>query len=157
LATTDPLALSSGIRTARSLAESRGRTLMILGDPLRGLTEPNAAALAATLINEGVELICGLDVPAHSRIDRIIRTVGEQKGVSVPMHRLGDDDQLRRFVTTELRPGDVALVHVPRNSYVSDAWMRLVDNATATRLYIDLAAIQSNVAAFRQLIGPHRK
>jgi alanine racemase/UDP-N-acetylmuramoyl-tripeptide--D-alanyl-D-alanine ligase len=73
------------------------------------------------------------------------------------MHRFAGEDRMRALVATELRPDDVALVHVPRDTMVSDAWMHLVETAAATRLYVDLAAVRSNVVAFRRLVGPHTK
>ncbi|MGI5246773.1 alanine racemase [Dactylosporangium sp. CA-139066] len=151
LANTDPLALSSALRTARSLMGAHGRTLMIIGDPLAGLTAESAAAMARCLQAENVELVCGLTEDAHGLIEDALRDTG------LPVHRFPDEDRMRAFVATELRPDDVALVHVPRDTMVTDAWMHLVETAAATRLYVDLAAVKSNVAAFRKLVGPHTK
>ncbi|GAA4258978.1 alanine racemase [Dactylosporangium darangshiense] len=151
LANTDPLALSSALRTARSLTGGHGRTLMIIGDPLAGLTAESAAAMARCLRAENVQLVCGLTADAHDLVEEALRDTG------VPMHRFPDEDRVRAFVATELRPDDVALVHVPRDTMVTDAWMHLVETAAATRLYVDLAAVKSNVAAFRKLVGPHTK
>jgi alanine racemase len=151
LANTDPLALSSALRTARSLMGAHGRTLMIIGDPLAGLTRDSAEAMAGCLCAENVQVVCGLSAPAHGLIEAALRDA------AVVMHRFDDHDRMRAFVATELRPGDVALVHVPRDTMVTDEWMHLVETAAATRLYVDLAAVQSNVAAFRKLVGPHTK
>ncbi|MEV6930683.1 alanine racemase [Dactylosporangium sp. NPDC051485] len=153
LANTDPLALSSALRTARSLMGAHGRTLMIIGDPLTGLTGEAAEAMARCLRAENVELVCGLTAEAHGLIEAAL--TGAEGGV--PVHRFPDEDRMRAFVATELRPDDVALVHVPRDTMVTDSWMHLVETAAATRLYVDLAAVKSNVAAFRKLVGPHTK
>nr|BFE63912.1 bifunctional UDP-N-acetylmuramoyl-tripeptide:D-alanyl-D-alanine ligase/alanine racemase [Dactylosporangium thailandense] len=151
LANTDPLALSSALRTARSLMGAQGRTLMIIGDPLTGLTAEGADAMARCLRAENVRLVCGLDDEAHGLIEAALA------GSDVPVHRFPDEDRMRAFVATELRPDDVALVHVPRDTMVTDSWMHLVEAAAATRLYVDLAAIRDNVAAFRKLVGPHTR
>ncbi|WP_426509684.1 alanine racemase [Dactylosporangium sp. McL0621] len=151
LANTDPLALSSALRTARSLMGAQGRTLMIIGDPLAGLTAEGAEAMARCLRAENVRLVCGLADEAHGLIEAALA------GGDVPVHRFADEDRMRAFVATELRPDDVALVHVPRDTMVTDSWMHLVETAAATRLYVDLAAVKDNVAAFRKLVGPHTK
>ncbi|WP_433213380.1 alanine racemase [Dactylosporangium sp. CS-047395] len=151
LANTDPLALSSALRTARSLMGAQGRTLMIIGDPLAGLTADEAEAMARCLRAENVRLVCGLTDDAHGLIEASLA------GSDVPVHRFPDEDRMRAFVATELRPDDVALVHVPRDTMVTDSWMHLVETAAATRLYVDLAAVRDNVAAFRKLVGPHTK
>jgi alanine racemase len=151
LANIDPLALSSALRTARSLTGAQGRTLMIIGDPLAGLTAEAAEAMARCLRTENVRLVCGLTDEAHGLIEAALA------GSDVPVHRFPDEDRMRAFVATELRPDDVALVHVPRDTMVTDSWMRLVETSAATRLYVDLAAVKDNVAAFRKLVGPHRK
>ncbi|MEU7865224.1 alanine racemase [Dactylosporangium sp. NPDC049140] len=151
LANTDPLALSSALRTARSLMGAQGRTLMIIGDPLAGLTAEGAEAMARCLRAENVRLVCGLADEAHGLIEAALA------GGDVPVHRFTDEDRMRAFVATELRPDDVALVHVPRDTMVTDSWMHLVETAAATRLYVDLAAVKDNVAAFRKLVGPHTK
>ncbi|WP_432834174.1 alanine racemase [Dactylosporangium sp. CA-092794] len=151
LANTDPLALSSALRTARSLMGAHGRTLMIIGDPLAGLDAERAEAMARCLRAEHVQVVCGLTAEAHGLIEAALR------GAGVEVHRFPDEDRMRAFVATELRPEDVALVHVPRDTMVTDDWMHLVETAAATRLYVDLAAVKSNVAAFRKLVGPHTK
>ncbi|WP_432984316.1 alanine racemase [Dactylosporangium sp. CA-233914] len=151
LANTDPLALSSALRTARSLMGAQGRTLMIIGDPLAGLTAEGAEAMARCLRAENVRLVCGLADEAHGLIEAALA------GSDVAVHRFEDEDRMRAFVATELCPDDVALVHVPRDTMVTDSWMHLVETAAATRLYVDLAAVRDNVAAFRKLVGPHTK
>ncbi|MER7007960.1 alanine racemase [Dactylosporangium sp. NPDC000555] len=151
LANIDPLALSSALRTARSLMGAHGRTLMIIGDPLTGLSAEAAEAMARCLQAENVRLVCGLTDDAHGLIEDALR------GTGVPVHRFPDEDRMRAFVANELRPDDVALVHVPRDTMVTDSWMHLVETAAATRLYVDLAAVKSNVSAFRKLVGPHTK
>jgi Alr-MurF fusion protein len=38
-----------------------------------------------------------------------------------------------------------------------DGWVQLIEPMSATRLYVDQAAIESNMAAFRRLIGPRTR
>jgi alanine racemase len=153
VATTDPLALASALRAARSLRGAAGRVLVVLGDPRHDeATLAELARVGEILRAEQAAVVCGFRVRAHEEIARGFEAAG-----GAPVRLFADADELRAFVVAELGSEDVALVHAPRESVLSGAWRRLVEDTVLTRLFVDLAAVRSNVAAFRQLVGAHTK
>ncbi|MDT3438517.1 alanine racemase [Pseudofrankia sp. BMG5.37] len=154
VATIDPLALSSAIRTARTLLGATGRLFVLLADPFdREVAEEDLRRVGSILLAERVDVVCGLQAKAHEAV-----TAGLGTETGGPRARLfADTDRMREFVATELTPDDVAFVYAVRETLVTGVWRRLVENTAPTRMFVDLAAVRSNVAAFRQMVGSHTR
>ncbi|MGH9125310.1 MAG: alanine racemase [Acidimicrobiales bacterium] len=150
VATLDPLAVGSAVRTINRMRGPHGRAVVVLSDPLRGWDDAGATAMAQVLSREGASSVYGLDVASHRAVaDALGRTGG-----GLGMRIFPSTHELRGHLLNDLDPGDVALVQSPRDRSISDVSVALMESMAPTRLYLDLSALEENVATFRRIIGP---
>lgn len=150
VATPDPIAVGSGIRAARRAAAPGGRTVVVLGGKLALVDEETVAELAGVLCEERVDAVYGPDEP----LPRALASAAAALAEPVPVHLAASPGELRATLLEELTVGDVALVQSPRTSPIGDLSAELIGSMAPTRLYLDLSAIEQNVATFRRIVGP---
>ena len=144
VATPDPIAVGSAVRAAKRLTSDGGRTVLVLGPPAPTWDAEAVADLAHALVAERVDEILGLAGPP---------TAGTELDSLLPVRRFGSTDELRRHLVDELTVGDVCLVQSPPGSPIGDLSSSLVEAMAPTRLYLDLSAMEENVATFRRFVG----
>jgi len=149
LVTPDPIATRSALRGAASLRGPGRRLGVVLGEDLALGPGASAAAFAGALASEGATEVYGLQVGAHRAVQ------AELEGTSVRVHLAPGPDALRDLLLAEARPGDVVLVQTAPTAGIGDLAVALMESMAPTRLYLDLAAVEDNVTAFRRLVGPH--
>lgn len=149
VATPDPMAVGSALRTARRLAGRDGRTVVVLAEPAQGWRE-TAHDLAQVLQAEGVDEVCALAPPPRSAAEAALAEIGRAGRLVV----FPGQEQLRLHLVASLRPGDVCLVQSPPGVAIGELARLVIESMSATRLYIDLAAVQDNLLSFRRLLGP---
>lgn len=152
VATPDPLAVSSALRTARRLAGHDGRTLVVLAQPTPGW-ESAAVGLAGALSSEGADEICAVAAAPHARTAAALAELDHGGNLRL----FADEQELRSHLLATLRPGDVCLVQSPPGVAIGELARLVIESMSATRLYIDLAAVQDNLLTFRRLLGPSVK
>ena len=143
VATPDPIAAGAAVRAASRLAGPGQRCLVVLAEPL----DDPSPAFASALVAEGASAVLGLDEASHRRVAGALAGRAE-------VHLVADTDHLRRLLLDEARPGDVVLVQSAPERGLGDLTVALMESMAPTRMYLDLAAVEDNVAAFRRLVGP---
>jgi len=144
VATPDPIAVRSAVRTAQRLTSEGSRTVLVLAQPETAWDDAALADLAHVLAAEHVDEILGLDgAPTAATLDGL-----------VPVRRFPSADELRSHLVDKLAVGDVCLVQSPPGRRIGDLSSSLVEAMAPTRLYVDLSAMQENVTTFRRLVGP---
>ena len=150
VATTDAVTLGTALQVSRRLARQSSRFSVVLSDPLASCKTESVHALGRTLGNSKVDSLWALECDAH-------REIGET------LTAMGSDVEVRYFASLEaMRPAfrdnlgndDIVLIESPRERSLADVTSTLIEPLAPTRLYIDRAALESNVIAFRRLIGP---
>jgi alanine racemase len=150
VATTDAVTLGTALQVSRRLARQSSRFSVVLSDPLGSSKTESVHALGRTLGNSKVDSLWALECDAH-------REIGET------LTAMGSDLEVRYFASLEaMRPAfrdnlgddDIVLIESPRERSLADVTSILIEPLAPTRLYIDRAALESNVIAFRRLIGP---
>jgi alanine racemase len=149
VATTDALAIGSGVRAARRVANADGRVVVVLGEDLRYGEPADVRVLGDVLQAERVEHVMALS----GRFSKELRRVTAALDPATPVELFETTDALRRALEG-LDPGDVALVQSAATSAIGDLSAKLIESIAPTRLYIDLSAIEDNVLTFRRLVGP---
>lgn len=150
VATPDPIAVRSAVRAAARLAGPGHRTAVVLTETLEHPSTDSAGAFAAAIVSEGGAALWGLAVTSHRVVADAVRELAPGADV-----RLAEDlDRLRAILVEGLGPGDVVLVQSPRERGVGDLSVALMESMAPTRLYVDLAAVEDNVTAFRRIVGP---
>lgn len=152
VATPDPIAVASALRAARRLARQGGRTVVVLAEPGPAWDQA-APGLAQALQAEGAEEVCALAAPAHS----LTALALEELGAGPHLQVFEDAEELRSHLSATLASGDVCLVQSAPGAVIGDLASSVVDSMSATRLYIDMSAIEDNLLTFRRLLGPHVK
>jgi Alr-MurF fusion protein len=151
VATPDPIAVGSAIRTARRVvSDTGGHTAIVLGQSAERWEEAGAPALARLLVNEGVDAFYGLDVGFNRRLATAVRA----SSPDLPVRLFATADDLRDSLLSGLGRDDVALVQAAPDSSMGDLSTALIEAMAPTRLYVDVPAIAENVRAFRRLVGP---
>lgn len=150
IATPDPIAVGSALRTARGLAGPDGRVAMVLADSLELVDSGAVEQLAQTLSSERLDCVYGLRGP----LPDALREAARRQAPPVEVHLLESAEELRGRLLEELRSGDVALVQSPRTAPLADISNQLIGSMAPTRLYLDLSAIEENVSTFRRIVGP---
>ncbi|MHB1928286.1 MAG: alanine racemase [Acidimicrobiales bacterium] len=143
VATPDPIAAGAAVRAAARLAGPGQRCLVVLAEPL---ADPGPA-FASALVAEGAAAVLGLDEPSHRR-------VAEALAGRLDVRLAAGAPRLRDLLLAELRAGDVVLVQSAPERSLGDLTVALMESMAPTRMYIDLAAVEDNVTAFRRLVGP---
>lgn len=150
VATPDPIALRSAVRAAARLASPGRRTVVALTETLEHPGTDSAAAFAAAAVSEGASALWGLTVPSHRSVAEAFRSLAPDADVRL----VADLDRLRAVLVGELGAGDAVLVQSPRERGLGDLSVAVMESMAPTRLYVDLAAVEDNVTAFRRLVGP---
>ena len=150
VATTDAVTLGTALQVSRRLARQSSRFSVVLSDPLGSCKTESVRALGRTLGNSKVDSLWALECDSH-------REIGET------LTAMGSDVEVRYFASLEaMRPAfrdnlgndDIVLIESPRERSLADVTSILIEPLAPTRLYIDRAALESNVIAFRRLVGP---
>ncbi len=150
VASPDPIAIRSAVRAAARLAAPGRRTAVVLAEDLDHPSPESAASFAAAVVFEGATALWGLTVGSHQIVADAVRAIDPSADV-----RLVEGlDQLRGVLVGASVPGDVVVVQSPRERGVGDLSVALAESMAPTRLYLDLAALEDNVTAFRRLVGP---
>ncbi len=149
-ATADPLTVGNALRTARRLRAPKGRTVVVLADPLSTIDPETAAALGGIIGAGGTDVLCALDTPAGVAVT----AATHEANPAVPIHLFDGYAAMRSHLIADLRGGDVALIEARADASIVDLARELVESMPPTRLYIDASAIESNVLTFRRLVGP---
>jgi alanine racemase len=150
IATPDPMAVSSALRAAKRLTGQGGRTVVVLAEPSPQWDREASLELARTLVAERVDELLSL-VPSNHGVDS---SVISELHDSIAVQLFDTTDGLRRHLVENFSSGDVCLVQSPPGSRIDDLSVSLVEAMAPTRLYLDLSAMEENVAMFRRLVGP---
>lgn len=150
VATPDPIAVSSAIRAAKRVADANGRTIVVLEESLQVVDEPAVEALAHALVDEGAAAVYGIDGAPQ----RLLAGAIEDLDNAPPVHLFATNSHLRLGLMDDIGPGDVALVQSAPSAPIGDLSAAIVESMAATRLYLDMSAIEDNVSTFRRLVGP---
>lgn len=159
--TADPIALTASLRTARNLIQASGRLFVALADPWEG-AGAQVGEVADALRDAAPARVVAVDAPAHRAVAAALAdggTGGDVAGAVVPAPAvattlLAPPLHLHRVLGDELRFGDVLVVQAPVDATAGDPVELLVDALASRRLHVNLSAVESNVAAFRRLLGP---
>lgn len=149
VATADPIALTSAIRSAKIVAGGARRLSVVLSEPADSWPEGAESAIAQVLLDEGVKTVDALVHPTYRRLEGALRA---RSDVFMNLHE--NIDVLRASLLEQTAPGDVVLVQSPRERDLPDVSVALMESMAPTRLYIDLSAVGENVSRFRKLVGP---
>lgn len=153
VATPDPISLASAVRAARSLTRLSGRTVVVVAPSAGGRADEAARRVRETLVDEGADEMLTVEPGSSAGADGRAPP-GRGPGGIPPVHSFDTVDDLRRHLVESLRFGDVCLVQSPPGSGIGELARSLVEAMAPTRLYIDLSAMEENVATFRRLVGP---
>lgn len=149
VATPDPMAVASALRTARRLGRGEGRTIVVLAEP-SAVWEASARELAQALQAEGADEACAIRAPSHE-----LTATALAEDAAGPQLKLFDDGrELRSHLLATLASGDVCLVQSGPGEGIGDMASLVIESMSATRLYIDLSALEDNLVTFRRLLGP---
>jgi alanine racemase len=148
--TPDPIAVRSAARAARRLCGPGHRLTAVLAEPIEWVDDDAVAAFAHALAGEGVSAIYGLRHRSHDALAGL----GETDRAVPPVRLVSGTAELRSTLLRELAPGDVVLVQSAPTAAISDLAVALMESMAPTRLYLDLAAIEDNVRAFRRHLRP---
>jgi len=148
VATPDPIAVGSALRSARRLTAPDRVLGVVLVEPPTAWDDENAAALGNVLSAEGVDVAFAVSSPF---VKTLADALARQGGPSVETY--ATTQELLRGVIGRLKPGDVVLVQTARSMAMSDLATELMEAMAPTRLYLDLSAIEDNVATFRRVVG----
>src|SRR5262245_11170957 len=149
VATPDPMAVSSAVRTAKRLTRPGGRMAIVLAEPAASWDVDAAAGLAEVLVDEHADVVFGLS-PSHERTGSLIARLGQ----APPVRLFASTDELRRHLVDNLGSGDVCLVQAEPERPIEDLSRSLMEAMAPTRLYVDLSAIEDNVTTFHRIVGP---
>ncbi len=150
VATTDAVTLGTALQVSRRLARQSSRFSVVLSDPLGSCKTESVHALGRTLGSSKVDSLWALECASH-------------RGIGETLSAMGSDVEVRYFASLEaMRPvlrdnlgnDDIVLIESPRERSLADVTSTLIEPLAPTRLYIDRAALESNVIAFRRLVGP---
>lgn len=150
VATPDPIAVSSAVRTAKRLANARGRTIVVLNQVSQHWDPDAATDLAHALVTEQADEVFGISSSAPEAVAAVI----DKLHGSLPARLFGSTDELRTHLIEHLRPSDVCLVQSAPDALIDELSSSLAEVMAPTRLYFDLSALKENVTTFRRLAGP---
>ena len=150
VATPDPIAVGSAVRAARSLARHGGRTAVVLAEPTDAWEDDAATGLAKALDVEGADDVYAVSSASHRRTAATLQQVAS----ATTMTLFDDAGALRLHLLDHLRNGDVCLVQSPPSRVIGDLASLVMESMAPTRLYVDLSAVDDNVATFRRMLGP---
>jgi Alr-MurF fusion protein len=150
VATTDAVTLGTALQVSRRLARRSSRFSVVLSDPLESCKTESARALGRTLDSSKVDSLWALECAPHRAIGAVLTTMGS----GVDVRYFASLEAMRPALRDNLGSDDIVLIESPRERSLADVTSTLIEPLAPTRLYIDRAALESNVIAFRRLIGP---
>ena len=150
VATTDAVTLGTALQVSRRLARQSSRFSVVLSDPLGSCKTESVRALGRTLGNSKVDSLWALECDSHREIGKTLTAMGSD----VEVRYFASLEAMRPAFRDNLGNDDVVLIESPRERSLADVTSILIEPLAPTRLYIDRAALESNVIAFRRLIGP---
>ncbi len=150
VATTDAVTLGTALQVSRRLARRSSRFSVVLSDALGSCKTESVHALGRTLGNSKVDSVWALDCATHRGIGETLSAMGSD----VEVRYFASLDSMRPALRDNLRSDDIVLIESPRERRLADVTSTLIEPLAPTRLYIDRAALESNVIAFRRLVGP---
>lgn len=150
VATSDAGSLGVALRVARRVARPRARFSVVLADALELCPDDSAAALGRAIAAAAVDDLYTLGSAAHQGITEIVAQAAPQTRVL----SFATLEEMRPFLLQNLNRDDTVLIESPRERSLAEVTSALMEPLAATRLFIDQAALESNVTAFRRLIGP---
>jgi alanine racemase len=150
VATTDALTFDAALRTSLRLRRASGRLGVVLSDPYGSCSEDRLGALGRTLAMSGADSLWALGYGAHRKIAEALQGTG----AATKIHYFPDLAAMRPVLRDYLGRDDVVLIESPRERSLAEAASALMEPLASTRLFIDRQAIESNVLAFRRLVGP---
>jgi alanine racemase len=150
VATTDAVTLGTALQVSRRLARQSSRFSVVLSDPLGSSKTESVHALGRTLGNSKVDSLWALECDSHREIGKTLTAMGSD----VEVRYFASLEAMRPAFRDNLGDDDVVLIESPRERSLADVTSILIEPLAPTRLYIDRAALESNVIAFRRLIGP---
>jgi alanine racemase len=150
VATTDAVTLGTALQVSRRLARQSSRFSVVLSDPLGSCKTESVHALGRTLGNSKVDSLWALECDAHREIGETLTAMGS----NVEVRYFASLEAMRPAFRDNLGNDDIVLIESPRERSLADVTSTLIEPLAPTRLYIDRAALESNVIAFRRLIGP---
>ncbi len=150
VATIDAVSLGVALRVSRRLVGSQARFSVVLADALKLCPDDSAQALARAIAAAAVDTLYTLDSAAHRGIRDTIAEVAPQ----IRVLSFASLEEMRPLLLTDLDRDNIVLIESPRERSLAEATSTLMEPLAATRLFIDQAALESNVTAFRRLIGP---
>jgi alanine racemase len=150
VATSDAVSLSVALRVSRRLVGSQARFSVVLADALKLCPGDSAQALARAIAAAAVDTLYTLDSAAH----RAIRDTIAEVAPEIRVLSFASLEEMRPLLLTDLSRDDIVLIESPRERSLAEVTSTLMEPLAATRLFIDQAALESNVTAFRRLIGP---
>ena len=150
VATTDAVTLGTALQVSRRLARQSGRFSVVLSDPLGSCKPETVHALGRTLGNSRVDSLWALECASHREIGATLTAMGS----GVEVRYFASLEAMRPTLRDNLGNDDIVLIESPRERSLADVTSTLIEPLAPTRLYIDRAALESNVVAFRRLVGP---
>ena len=150
VATTDAVTLGTALQVSRRLARRSSRFSVVLSDPLGSCKTESVHALGRTLGSSKVDSLWALECAAHRGIGETLSAMGS----GVEVRYFASLEAMRPALRDNLGNDDIVLIESPRERSLADVTSTLIEPLAPTRLYIDRAALESNVIAFRRLVGP---
>lgn len=151
VAATDAVALGTALQVSRRLARQSSRFSVVLSDPLEACKSETVHALGRTLGSSQVDSLWALECASHRGIGETLKAMGSD----VEVRYFASLEAMRAALRGSLGNDDIVLIESPRERSLADVTSALIEPLAPTRLYIDRVALESNVTAFRRLVGPH--
>jgi alanine racemase len=150
VATTDAVTLEQALRVSHGLATKSSRFTVVLADPLTSCGDDSIRALGRAISASAVDTLYMLDCATHRGIRDVVAKAAPEIGIPT----FASLEAMRPALITRLGRDDVVLIESPRERSLAEVASTLIEPMAATRLYIDETALESNIIAFRRLIGP---
>jgi alanine racemase/UDP-N-acetylmuramoyl-tripeptide--D-alanyl-D-alanine ligase len=149
VATADAATLGVALRVTKGIVRQSGRFNVVLAEMLDPGEADAIEALGRTLANSGVDSLWILEKGPN----RAIGELAEKLDPDSVVRYFSNLEDMRRELLKCLSRDDAVLIESPREQSLADMVKDLMEPLAATRLFIDRAALKSNVIAFRRLIG----
>jgi alanine racemase/UDP-N-acetylmuramoyl-tripeptide--D-alanyl-D-alanine ligase len=149
VATADAATLGVALRVTREITRPEGRFSVILADGLDPGEADAVEALGITLAGSRADSLWILEAGANRAIGDTARALSPD----LEIRYFPDLKIMRRELLKYLSRDDAVLIESPREQSLADMAKDLMEPLAATRLFIDRAALKSNVIAFRRHVG----